>query len=114
MQKIFDTFQPGSLVAQLAAVRHTDATLSKVIRERSGHTGTQALILVSLLKEDRASQARVVELTGIDRSTVADVIKRLVQEGHLTRQRSRTDTREKIVRLTETGRNAADRLRTLT
>jgi DNA-binding MarR family transcriptional regulator len=49
--------------------------------------------------------AVIVDLTGIDRSTLADIVKRLVKRGLLNRRRSRSDARAYVVRLTPEGRS---------
>ena len=46
--------------------------------------------------------------TGIDRSTLADVVRRLVEKGLLQRKRTRNDARKYAVRLTPKGREALD------
>ena len=40
---------------------------------------------------DDLSQTDIVRITGIDRSTLADIVRRLVQRGYLQRKRTRTD-----------------------
>ena len=61
----------------------------------------------------RAAQARpgctqtaLVDATGIDRSTMADIIRRLVERRLLRRRRSRADTRAYIIELTAEGSKA--------
>jgi len=66
-------------------------------------TPRQYVVLLVLQQRDRASQAMLVQLTGIDRSTMAEVIKRLVAQGHLRRRRSHADARAYNVSLTEEG-----------
>jgi DNA-binding MarR family transcriptional regulator len=51
-----------------------------------------------------ASQADLVDGTGIDRSTLADIVRRLVQRGYIERERTRRDARMYAVHVTETGR----------
>lgn len=66
-------------------------------------TPRQYAVLVVLETQQSASQTEIVEATGIDRSTLADIVKRLVRRGLLSRRRSRTDARAYAVKLTEAG-----------
>lgn len=87
--------------------------------ERAGCYGisrSQASILVAmahLAQEDKAppSQTQLVAVTGIDRSTMADVMRRLVKNGYVARRRSRADARRYVLTLTPEGRRAAIRCR---
>ena len=69
-------------------------------------TPRQFAVLSALAIQEIASQTEIVEATGIDRSTLADFVKRLVQRGLLARRRSRQDARAYAVRLTPTGQSA--------
>lgn len=69
-------------------------------------TPRQFAVLSALAIQEIASQTEIVEATGIDRSTLADIVKRLVQRGLLARRRSRQDARAYAVRLTPTGQSA--------
>jgi len=51
------------------------------------------------------SQTGLVEQTGVDRSTLADVVRRLVKKGLLQRKRTKRDARMYAVRLTAKGQN---------
>lgn len=67
-------------------------------------TPRQFTVLAALESLESASQTQIVDATGIDRSTLADIVKRLVKRGLLTRRRSRSDARAYVVRLTPEGR----------
>jgi DNA-binding MarR family transcriptional regulator len=72
-----------------------------------GHTQLtprQYTVLKCSAAVDGASQADLVDGTGIDRSTLADIVRRLVQRGFLERERTRRDARMYAVHVTETGR----------
>ena len=56
-----------------------------------------------------ASQTQLCAATGIDRSTLADIVRRLEEGGLLQRKRSKDDTRAYEVRLTEAGDKALAR-----
>jgi DNA-binding MarR family transcriptional regulator len=66
-------------------------------------TPRQYVVLLVLRQRDRASQADLVQVTGIDRSTMAEVIKRLLAQGYRRRRRSQADARAYNVRLTDKG-----------
>lgn len=66
-------------------------------------TPRQYAVLSVLATHESASQTEIVGMTGIDRSTLADIVKRLVQRGLLARRRSKQDARAYAVRLTPQG-----------
>lgn len=49
------------------------------------------------------SQTTLVEKTGIDRSTLADIVRRLLNKGWVSRRRTKDDARAYAVRLTDEG-----------
>lgn len=66
-------------------------------------TPTQAMVLSAVVSFlGTPSQTDVVDVTGIDRSTVADVVRRLVARGMLTRRRT-ADRRRYALALTASG-----------
>lgn len=67
-------------------------------------TARQYLILRCISEIQPCSQTQIVEVAGIDRSTVAEVIQRLVKSGHVTRRRNRNDSRAYDISLTAKGR----------
>jgi len=67
-------------------------------------TPRQFAVLAALEVLESASQTQIVDATGIDRSTLADIVKRLVKRGLLNRRRSRSDARAYVVRMTPEGR----------
>ncbi len=69
----------------------------------SNLTPRQFAVLLVLSQHDSASQTDIVGRTGIDRSTLADIVKRLVMRGLLARRRSKSDARAYAVRLTPAG-----------
>lgn len=69
-----------------------------------GHlTPRQFEVLKAVATAEEPSQTRLVTLTGIDRSTLADIVRRLVERGLLERQRTRSDARKYAVHLTDAG-----------
>ncbi len=67
-------------------------------------TPRQFTVLAAMESLESASQTQIVDATGIDRSTLADIVKRLVKRGLLSRRRSRSDARAYVVRLTPDGK----------
>jgi DNA-binding MarR family transcriptional regulator len=72
-------------------------------------TPRQYAVLLAVSKNEDISQTGLVAATGIDRSTLADVARRLVEKGYLQRKRTRTDARMYAVRLSAKGRDALAR-----
>lgn len=66
-------------------------------------TPRQFAVLKAIAAADEPSQTALVETTGIDRSTLADIVRRLVEKGLVQRRRTRRDARMYAVRLTERG-----------
>ncbi len=66
-------------------------------------TPRQYAVLVALRAHDGTSQTDIVAATGIDRSTLADIVRRLVARGLVARRRSKQDARAYAVRLTASG-----------
>src|SRR5262245_26851873 len=66
-------------------------------------TPRQFAVLCAAAESENPSQTDLVVATGIDRSTVAEMIRRMVKKGLLQRRRSRQDARAYVVRVTEGG-----------
>lgn len=69
-------------------------------------TPRQYAVLLAVSQNEDISQTGLVTATGIDRSTLADVARRLVEKGYLQRKRTRADARMYAVRLSAKGRDA--------
>ena len=67
-------------------------------------TPRQLAVLATVAQSEGLSQTGIVERTGIDRSTLADVVKRLLKKGLLQRRRTKQDARAYAVKLTDEGR----------
>ena len=74
-------------------------------------TPRQYAILTSVSQQPDISQTGLVEQTGVDRSTLADIVRRLVKKGLLQRKRTRRDARMYAVRLTHRGQSALTALK---
>jgi DNA-binding MarR family transcriptional regulator len=79
-------------------------------------TKQQFMVLAALEHNDGVSQTALVELTGIDRSTLAEMVRRMLEKDLLSRERTEEDARANAVAITQSGRkalrsarNAADR-----
>ncbi|HEY3947959.1 MarR family winged helix-turn-helix transcriptional regulator [Phenylobacterium sp.] len=72
----------------------------------AGITQRQYAVLAAADEREGATQADLVRITGIDRSTLADMARRMIGKGLLERERSNIDARANAVRLTEEGRLA--------
>ncbi len=72
----------------------------------AGLTQRQYAVLAAVAADEGLTQTDLVRATGIDRSTLADMIARMIEKGYLGRERSTLDARAKTVRLTEMGRGA--------
>jgi len=84
---------------QCAEVLFTNET------SKSDLTPRQYAVLVCVGQNPDVSQTGLVEQTGVDRSTLADVVRRLVKKGLLQRKRTKRDARMYAVRLTAKGQN---------
>ena len=69
-------------------------------------TPRQFIVLQSVAMSSEPSQTGLVDITGMDRSTRADIVRRLVERGFLQRRRTRADARMYAVRLTPAGQAA--------
>jgi DNA-binding MarR family transcriptional regulator len=66
-------------------------------------TPRQYAVLVAVSQNEGMSQTHLVEKTGVDRSTLADIVRRMLKKGLLQRRRTKDDARAYAVRLTEEG-----------
>jgi DNA-binding MarR family transcriptional regulator len=71
-----------------------------------GPTPPQFALLLMVDRHPGVSQAELVRLTGIDRSTLAEMARRLVARGLLARRKDAADGRANALRITAAGRRA--------
>ena len=64
----------------------------------------QSVLLAAIAEADGASQSNLVTATGVDRSTLAEMMARMEQRGLITRSAAEDDGRAKSVSLTSEGR----------
>lgn len=69
-------------------------------------TQRQFAVLAAVAEDEGLTQTALVRATGIDRSTLAELVARMIGKGLLARERSASDARANTVRLTEAGRAA--------
>jgi MarR family transcriptional regulator, temperature-dependent positive regulator of motility len=67
-------------------------------------TPRQISVLATIERNEGLSQTGLVNLTAIDRSTLADIVRRLQRKGLVQRRRTKEDARAYAVKLTEEGR----------
>lgn len=69
-------------------------------------TKQQFTVLSALEHHEGASQTALVEMTGIDRSTLAEMVRRMLEKGLISRERTEEDQRANAVAITPAGRKA--------
>jgi DNA-binding MarR family transcriptional regulator len=84
------------------AAQCVDDLFSKEVKP--GLTPRQWALLTTISSNEGCNQAELVVLTGIDRSTIAELMKRLIKRRLVGRRRSEKDTRAYIIGLTDEGR----------
>jgi DNA-binding MarR family transcriptional regulator len=75
-------------------------------------TKQQFTVLAAVEQNEGISQTDLVAMTGIDRSTLAEMIRRMIEKGLLDRERTETDQRANAVRLAAQGKKALRSART--
>jgi DNA-binding MarR family transcriptional regulator len=83
---------------QLAADIFTRAGMEDAVTLR------QTIVLAAIAESEGRSQAELVHATGVDRSTLAEMMARMEKRGLIERLTARLDMRAKAVRLTPMGR----------
>lgn len=74
--------------------------------DADGLTQRQLAVLYAIDQNDSMSQTALVKETGIDRSTLADMIVRMQKRELIQRRRTENDQRANAVRITTAGRRA--------
>jgi DNA-binding MarR family transcriptional regulator len=72
-------------------------------------TARQFIVLSLVADHEDPSQTFICDKSGIDRSTLADIVRRLVARGLLSRRRTRQDARMYAIRLTDQGQKVLDK-----
>ena len=84
-------------VQQLASDRFA------ILVGENGVTLRQYVVMTAIAETPDMTQVDLVRATGVDRSTLADMLNRLEQRGWVARKASEADARAKAVRLTDAG-----------
>ena len=82
-----------------------------IYAETSGPTAVtqrQYTVLAAVAAKEGLTQAELVRATGIDRSTLAELVARMLGKGLIARERSSEDGRANTVTLTDRGRDALE------
>ena len=75
-------------------------------------TKQQFTVLTAVEQNEGMSQTDLVAITGIDRSTLAEMIRRMIEKGLLDRERTESDQRANAVRIAASGKKALRGART--
>ena len=89
-------------VLQLALNIYAEETGAEAITQR------QYAVLTAVLSHEGCTQSDLVKATGIDRSTLAELVARLIGKGLISRERSVLDARANRVALTDAGKAAVE------
>ena len=92
---------PGHLLhraQQYAADKFAETTGGVEITQR------QFAVLCAVHDDEGLTQTKLVKRTGIDRSTLAELVARMASKGLLVREKARGDARANAVRFTDEGR----------
>ncbi|MCA8888262.1 MAG: MarR family transcriptional regulator [Parvularculaceae bacterium] len=92
---------PGHLLRRAQQYAHD--LYSKQVGPK-GPTPRQFEVLHTVSQNEGLSQTDLVYATGIDRSTLADMIARMIKKGLLSRSRTKEDARANAVSITASGR----------
>ena len=97
-----DAIAPVSFMLKRAAQLSADLFADQL--GKTGLTQRQYTVLETVLANEGASQTDLVRTTGIDRTTLADLVNRLETQGYVRREPSPTDARVNFEFLTSLGR----------
>ncbi len=98
---LFDT--PGHLLRRAYQVAE-DLYMQEV--GDAGPTPRQFAVMLTIYQNEGLNQQDLVRLTGIDRSTMAEMVGRLIKRGWLKRRRTKHDQRAYALSVAEEGQAA--------
>ena len=99
----------GFLISQ---VKQVQGRIFQRLLTESGveeFNGPQGRILYVLWQEDGIPIARLVQQTGLAKSTLTAMLTRMEDAGLITRENSQTDKRQVMIRLTDTARGLREK-----
>ncbi|MAI89775.1 MAG: hypothetical protein CBB65_04990 [Hyphomonadaceae bacterium TMED5] len=104
-----ETEQPFSLDRSASHLLHRAQQFAAEQFEGMGEadiTLRQFAVLAAVREQEGCSQSDLVKTTGIDRSTLADMVQRMEKRGLVERRQALMDARAKSVHLTDDGHSA--------
>ena len=96
---------PGHLI-RLCQQRAIDLFTEEV--GTRGPTPRQFAVLISVLQTPGLSQTELVKASGIDRSTLTEVLRRMIYRGMISKSRAREDQRANAIYLTSKGEHLVE------
>ena len=93
----------ASLLHLLHRAAQSANDLFAIEQSVDGLTSRQLVVLAAIAENEGLSQTGIVSRTGVDRSTLADVVRRLLNKGLVVRRRTKDDARAYAVKLTADG-----------
>lgn len=93
---------PGHLI-RLCQQRAVDLFVDEV--GEGGPNPRQFAVLVNVLKSPGMSQTALVDASGIDRSTLTEVLRRMIDRGLISKSRTKEDQRANALFITDQGRD---------
>ena len=96
---------PGHLI-RLCQQRAVDLFTEEV--GTKGPTPRQFAVLITVLQKPGLSQTELVKASGIDRSTLTEVLRRMIDHGMISKSRTRQDQRANAIYLTSKGEHVVE------
>lgn len=93
-------------VCKRALIQRSHQRAEAIFTKYAGNDGVTPMqfdVLAAASVRQPASQTELVHATGIDRSTLSDLVRRLTTKGYLVRRRDANDARAYRVRLSHLG-----------
>jgi DNA-binding MarR family transcriptional regulator len=97
----------------IQTIHQLEQEVTSVFKQRLSEAGVdltpcQFLVLRAISENEGASQTQIVALTKVDRSTLADVVRRLVAMNLVLRNRNYEDARAYVLRVGPAGKKLVD------
>ena len=100
--KAFEQRQIAGHLIRLCQQRAIDLFVEEVGVD--GPNPRQFSVLINVFQNPGMSQTALVEASGIDRSTLTEVLKRMIDRGMISKRRAEADQRTNALFLTDQGR----------
>jgi DNA-binding MarR family transcriptional regulator len=81
--------------------------------EKGDNTARQSVVLETIANNPKCKQQTLTAITGIDRSTMSDIVRRLYLKGWVNRARQKGDQRAFALEITEKGKQELFRLKNI-